>query len=87
MVGPRRGFVRTTKVVGGLTWGVRAAPWALRGAYCRIEGRRVGGSGALSAPPASPVPGAESLHDSSVFRNRFRGRLEGVVRLIHLTEA
>jgi hypothetical protein len=90
MVGPRTGFVRTTKVVGGLTClaslGRPRGAVALCGAYCRIEGRRVAVSGALSDPPASPVPGAESLHDASVFRNTFRARLEGVARLIHLTD-
>jgi hypothetical protein len=90
MVGPRRRFVRTTKVDGGVTWPrlpvVRAASWVLRCAYCRIEGRRVAVSGALSAPSAAAVPGAESVRDSSVFRNIFRGRPMGVARLMHLTD-
>ena len=40
---------------------VRAASWALRGAYCRIEGRGVAAVGALAAPRASAVPGAGVL--------------------------
>src|SRR4051812_28778740 len=57
---------------------VRGAFWALRGAYWRIEGRRVAAAGALAAPRAWAVPGAESLCTSSVFRNTLGGRPKGV---------
>ena len=57
---------------------VRAEFWVLRGAYCRIEGRRVVVAGARAAPLARPVPGAESRRTSSVLRNTLHGRPEGV---------
>src|SRR3954469_18090387 len=58
---------------------VRAASWGLRGAYCRIEGRRVAAAGAPAAPRASAVPGAETLRTSCAFRNTFRvGALSNV---------
>ena len=50
---------------------------ALRGAYCRIEGRRVAVAGALAAQRSSAVLGAESLRTSSAFRNTFGGRPGG----------
>jgi hypothetical protein len=37
--------------------------------------------GALAAPRASVVPGAEALRTSSAFANTFRGQPEGVARL------
>ena len=54
---------------------VRAASWALRGAYCRIEGKGVAVAAARAAPRASAASGrraAEFLRISRVFRNALR---------------
>jgi len=48
---------------------VRAAPWLLRGAYCRIEGRKVAAVAAVAVSRGTVLPGgrpATSRQDSSV---------------------
>ena len=77
MVGPRARPVTTTKVDGGLTWlGRPRSAWALRGAYCRTEGKGVGGVHAAGDRPNCmgllPVTGSDPMQFAPGCR---RGRL------------